>query len=101
MVNGEDTLGKFIVSRWETKCGVCGKRQRKPRAKRQGKGSAELMLFVVYQGKPTFSPYVSQARSLLMRNKTTGKFTRIVGITCGCYSKVHRQIAHIESSSRG
>lgn len=78
--NGRDKLGPFVM-RSSVPCGVCGK---------------QVMCSVHYERKPLVSEYVSKAKSLLLKNKKTGKFIRTVGINCGCYAKVHRQIKAIE-----
>ncbi len=76
---GSDKLGKFTL-RQAVCCGVCGKK---------------VMTCVHYEQKPKVTEYVAKARSLLIRNKRTNKFIRTIGINCGCYAKVHRQLVHI------
>lgn len=85
---GHDSLGEFIVlgiTFRRKSCGICGKT-----------GTS-----IRYEDTPKVSTYAAKARSLLIRNKRTKNFIRTIGITCGCYAKVHRQIAHIESGKKG
>lgn len=80
---GEDSLGKFDIRDFAD-CQVCG---------------ADQVQTVRYHKRPGVSTYVAEARSFLLRaNKRKRKppLHREIGINCGCYSKVHRQIAHIE-----
>lgn len=92
MLKGRDSLGVFnlevvlinyVYVGGRASCEVCGE--------------ALVASRVRYLKKPKLSGYVAKAKSLLIRNKKTGKYIRTIGVTCGCYSKVHRQVAHIES----
>lgn len=80
---GEDKLGTFRIITLPDKpiCGVCRRR----------------VAVVQYRSAPKVSDYAAAAKGLLIRNKKTSKYIRTIGINCGCYAKVHRQIAHIES----
>lgn len=78
---GRDSLGDFeLFIPIRTSCGICNR-----------KG-----LCVRYQDKPSLGRYAAEAPGLLLRNKKTSNFIRTIGINCGCYAKVHRQIAHIQ-----
>ena len=83
--DGRDSLGIFDLTTYSP-CGVCGEKK------------GRRLIVVIYRDKPRVSPYVKEARSLLIKNIGTGKFIRTIGINCGCYAKVHRQVAYIESS---
>jgi len=74
---GRDALGPFNVE--EAQCSRCS---------HQG-------LVIHYKVKPKLDPYVRDARSLVMR-----KPSRQIGLTCGCYAKLHRQIVHINGGKK-
>lgn len=76
-MQGEDKFGRFKIEPGE--CGVCGK----------------FSIRVSYKDTPKVTGYVRKARSFLLKHKKRG-LIRKVGINCGCYAKVHRQIVHIE-----
>jgi hypothetical protein len=81
---GTDRLGKFEIKSGH--CGVC----------HEGRARGFMPIMVVqYKDSPKVPDYVAQSKSLLIRNKKTKNFIRTIGINCGCYAKVHRQIAHI------
>jgi hypothetical protein len=73
---GRDDFGPFKI-----KEGEC------PKCQHEG-------LVVQYTAAPRLSDYVKKARALILNGK------RIIGLTCGCYAKYHRQVAHIESGRR-
>lgn len=82
----KDSLGAFYLNAFGVcRCGVCGKRN---------------TISVTYKDRPMVSAYVAKAPSLLIRNKKTKNFIRTIGINCGCYAKIHRQIAHIEGGKK-
>jgi hypothetical protein len=79
-LHGEDKFGKFKIVPGE--CKVCD----------------EFAICVHYKETPRVSDYVKQARSFVLRIKNRGgkpQLHRRVGISCGCYAKAHRQVAHI------
>jgi hypothetical protein len=79
---GHDKIGKFIMNdnRMPNKCGIC----------------REDAICLRYTSSGLhISSYIREAPSFLMRNRN--KWIRTIGITCGCYAKVHRQMVHIES----
>jgi hypothetical protein len=88
--NGHDKLGIFEIKAGQ--CGIC----------KAGNSSGNMtsLMVVQYKRTPRVDEYVSQAKALLIRNKKTGNFIRTIGINCGCYSKVHRQITHIAASEK-
>lgn len=84
---GEDSLGPFFLCR-DTSCPVCGK---------------NCIHTIEYKRTPKVSTYVKQAPSFLLKigsSKGGIKLHRKVGINCGCYAKVHRQICHIEAGEK-
>jgi hypothetical protein len=72
---GRDTLGEFNVCD-EAEC---------PNCKHVG-------LLIWYKTKPKLSDYVRNAPSLILKGR------RQIGLTCGCYAKLHRQITHIKEN---
>lgn len=83
--NGHDSLGEFKILMGAPYCRVCERRS---------------MVCIRYLASPKVNAYVAKAKSLLIHNKKTGNFIRTIGINCGCYAKVHRQIAHIEGGKK-
>ena len=80
--NGHDSLGKFVLQAGE--CRICKEGKHVP------------IMTITYTDKPKVNAYVAKAKALLIRNKRTGAFIRTLGINCGCYAKVQRQIKAIE-----
>lgn len=84
---GEDSLGPFFLCR-DTTCPLCGK---------------ECIHTIEYKRTPNVTSYVKMADSLLLKmdsSKGGIRLHRKVGINCGCYAKVHRQIKAIELGQR-
>jgi hypothetical protein len=76
---GKDTLGSFNVSD-NVVCRTCG----------------HVGLVISYREKPNLEDYVRNAPNLILR-----KHQRRIGLTCGCYAKLHRQIVHIRKNGKG
>lgn len=77
--SGVDKFGAFAVR--EGRCGVCGKHE----------------LCIQYHHRPRIPEYSRTSPSLLVRvRREVGRGVRQLGLTCGCYGKLHRQVGHIE-----
>lgn len=74
---GRDAFGRFDLV--EKDCPCCSKASQ---------------LVVWYHNTPDIPQYALNSPSLLIRLSSTRIAWR-VGITCGCYAKLHRQVAHI------
>ena len=74
---GVDRFGPFWVG--SGKCGYCDKPE----------------VVVRYMHKPRIPEYPRSSPSLILLGRSI-RWTRQVGVTCGCYAKAHRQVAHIE-----
>lgn len=85
--DGHDSLGKFDMC--AGMCGVCHVGRNAPHE--------PPIMVIRYRDSPKVNQYVAKAKSLLIRNKKSGFFIRTIGINCGCYAKVHRQIKVIET----
>lgn len=72
-----DSLGHMNVLHGHQICGYCGK---------------DVMNCTVYQ---------STEIQPIEHDSTMLKRTHAFGIECGCYGKLHRQIAHIRDSMKG
>jgi hypothetical protein len=72
---GKDSLGPFNVQDGRL-CPSCG----------------HAGLVITYKRKPKLSDYVRSAPALILRGRRT------IGLTCGCYAKLHRQITHINGN---
>lgn len=81
--SGEDSLGFFDTENYK-RCGVCHE--------------SPIGTVIVYRHAPKLSDYVKHSRSLLLRVDagTKVRLARRVGVNCGCYAKVHRQVKAIE-----
>ena len=75
---GHDKLGAIHVQFDE--CSRCG----------------EEGVCVRWLGKMKISDYAKKANSLILKKKDK----QVLGITCGCYSRFHRQLAYIECGRR-
>lgn len=77
--SGTDGVGEFRLYMDGASCEKCGK---------------DGVIIVSYR-KLFLTKYVREAKSLILFN-TKGKKRRL-GIECGCYSKLHRQVTHIRN----
>lgn len=84
-ITGQDALGKFQVI--VDDCPVCGFKDG---------------YCVRWKDTPKVDDYVKNARSFLLRvkNYASTRLHRQVGINCGCYAKVHRQMVHINGGKK-
>lgn len=71
VTHGEDAFGRFHI-----KTGFCGT------------CDFNCGALVQYVNPPEFPEGIERARTIL-------KGSRKIGIDCGCYGKLHRQVAHI------
>jgi hypothetical protein len=91
---GQDPLGKFTVA-MPGACEVCAGLH----TLKTVPVNARVDAVVQYDRKP--KPYKQiqpEATILNVGSLTKPRMVRQIGITCGCYGKLHRQYAHIEDS---
>lgn len=82
MGSGKDGVGEFRLYQDGARCEKCG----------------EEGVIVVSYRKVFLTKYVKEARSLILFNHK-GKKLRL-GIECGCYAKLHRQVTHIRNGEK-
>lgn len=81
---GSDAIGEFHVVRPLTRC-LCG----------------EIPVFGILYTKTATEAYSKATLDLEATIlKPTARQSRSIGLTCGCYAKLHRQIAHIQDAQK-
>lgn len=78
--NGKDKFGPFILDTHILPCDVCG----------------TVAVRLGYNGAKYKLPDGIDAKATILPNPQR----MWIGITCGCYAKLHRQVAHIEDAQK-
>ena len=87
---GHDSVGKFKVR---------NNKALEPSSYRCPSCRKEPGLIVHWDAKIHLPKRILEAPSFILHSKSH-TMVRVVGLTCGCYAKVHRQIAHINGNGR-
>jgi hypothetical protein len=97
---GEDAFGKFTVA-MPGNCETC----RLPSGESPHLAGVDAV--VQYDRKPKLPAGIAPEATILQvttkrftggKTVRSSKLVRQLGITCGCYAKLHRQVVHIEES---
>lgn len=82
--NGRDAFGKFRITGGP--CTNCG-----------GDGSPTLCMCIHYSLSDLTLPRGIKPEDTILRHAHEDAY---LGINCGCYAKLHRQVAHIQDKMR-
>ena len=77
---GKDKFGPFVLDTRILPCDACG---------------ASNSARIAYTKQPSIPLSIRQEDTILPQ-----PLTMWLGVTCGCYAKFHRQVAHIETTQK-
>lgn len=90
---GEDALGKFTIA-MPGFCNICAEEKSRLQSR-----NPRVDAVAQYDRKPkVYKQIRPEATILNLGTLEKPRLTRQIGITCGCYGKLHRQYAHMEDS---